>query len=47
MLFEEQETRRTALLLVTHDRRLAERCERMVHMEDGIIQADSTHPMPT
>jgi predicted ABC-type transport system involved in lysophospholipase L1 biosynthesis ATPase subunit len=47
LLFEEQETRRTALLLVTHDRRLAKRCERMVHMEDGLIQADSTLPMPT
>ena len=46
LLFEEQETRRTALLLVTHDHRLAQRCERMVHMADGLIQADSTHPMP-
>ena len=47
LLFEEQETRRTALLLVTHDHRLAQRCERMVHMEDGLIQADSSHTMPT
>ncbi len=41
LLFEEQERRRTALLLVTHDERLAGRCERMVQMEDGLIQADS------
>ncbi|HIF41481.1 MAG TPA: ABC transporter ATP-binding protein [Planctomycetes bacterium] len=47
LLFDEQETRNTALLLVTHDRRLAQRCERMVHMEDGLIQADSTLTIPT
>jgi predicted ABC-type transport system involved in lysophospholipase L1 biosynthesis ATPase subunit len=47
LLFQEQETRNTALLLVTHDRRLAQRCERMVHMEDGLIQADSAHTIPT
>ncbi len=47
LLFEEQESRSTALLLVTHDRRLAKRCERVVHMEDGLVQADSTLTMPT
>ena len=47
LLFAEQETRQAALLLVTHDSRLARRCERVVHMEDGLIQADSTLPMPT
>jgi lipoprotein-releasing system ATP-binding protein len=47
LLFQEQETRNTALLLVTHDRRLAQRCERIVHMEDGLIQADSAHTIPT
>jgi predicted ABC-type transport system involved in lysophospholipase L1 biosynthesis ATPase subunit len=34
-------------LPVTHDLRLGQRCERMVHMEDGLMQADSTLPMPT
>ena len=47
ILLEEQATRHAALLLVTHDKRLAQRCERMVHMEDGLIQADSALPIPT
>ncbi|MCP3917898.1 MAG: ABC transporter ATP-binding protein [bacterium] len=46
LLFEEQETRGLSLLLVTHDERLAKRCERIVHMEDGLIQADSRTPIP-
>jgi lipoprotein-releasing system ATP-binding protein len=46
LLFEEQQKRGFALLLVTHDQRLAKRCERIVHMEDGQIQADSTTPIP-
>lgn len=46
LLFEEQQKRNFALLLVTHDQRLADRCERTVHMEDGLIQADSITPMP-
>lgn len=46
LLFEEQENRSTALLLVTHDERLAARCQRTVFMEDGVIEADSGTPMP-
>ena len=46
LLFEEQQKRDFALLLVTHDQRLAQRCERVVHMEDGLIQADSVTPIP-
>ncbi len=37
LLFSEQERRRNALLLVTHDERLAERCDRVVTMRDGRI----------
>lgn len=46
LLFEEQERRNTALLLVTHDENLARRCERVVYMEDGMIQADSKTVIP-
>jgi predicted ABC-type transport system involved in lysophospholipase L1 biosynthesis ATPase subunit len=46
LLLAEQETRGLALLLVTHDERIAARCERTLTMEDGLIQADSAHPVP-
>lgn len=46
LLFAEQEERGCSLLLVTHDERLAQRCGRVVFMEDGLIQADSTNPIP-
>ena len=46
LLFKEQERRNTALLLVTHDENLARRCERVVCMEDGLIQADSKTVIP-
>lgn len=36
----------TTLVLVTHDDRLAERCERVVRMADGRIVADSTADTP-
>jgi len=38
LLFEEQARRQLSLLLVTHDERLAERCERVAHMDAGRIQ---------
>jgi len=38
LLFREQEQRRLSLLLVTHDERLAERCERLLVMEDGRVR---------
>ena len=47
LLLEEQNTRGVSLLLVTHDERLAKRCDRVLYMEDGLIQADSASPMPT
>lgn len=46
LLFGEQERRQLALLLVTHDDRLAQRCERVVYMEDGLVQGDSRTPVP-
>ncbi|MFT7486173.1 MAG: putative ABC-type transport system involved in lysophospholipase L1 biosynthesis ATPase subunit [Candidatus Paceibacteria bacterium] len=46
LLFTEQERRGASLLLVTHDERLAERCDRVLVMEDGQIQADSSVVIP-
>ena len=46
LIFAEQERRHLSLLLVTHDERLAARCERRLHMEDGMIQMDSGTPIP-
>jgi len=39
LIFSEQLRRRCSLLLVTHDERLALRCERRVEMDDGRIPA--------
>ncbi|MEM8709626.1 MAG: ABC transporter ATP-binding protein [Planctomycetota bacterium] len=47
ILLDEQKERGVSLLLVTHDERLAARCERVLYMQDGLIQADSSAPMPT
>ena len=47
ILLDEQSERGVALMLVTHDERLAKRCERVLYMEDGLIQADSAAPIPT
>jgi lipoprotein-releasing system ATP-binding protein len=46
ILVREQRERGLALLLVTHDERVAKRCDRVVLMEDGQIQADSSLPIP-
>jgi putative ABC transport system ATP-binding protein len=37
LLLREQRERNLSLLLVTHDERLAARCQRIVRMEDGRI----------
>jgi len=47
LLLDEQEERSVSLMLVTHDERLAKRCQRVLYMEDGMIQADSSAPIPT
>jgi len=41
LLFEANRDRRTTLLLVTHDEKLASRCSRVVRLRDGVIVADS------
>ena len=46
LLFEEQSRRGLSLLLVTHDSRLGDRCQRMLTMGDGMIQSDSATPIP-
>jgi lipoprotein-releasing system ATP-binding protein len=46
LLLGEQRRREVALLLVTHDERIAARCDRVLYMEDGQIEADSATPMP-
>lgn len=46
LLLEQQRIRGLSMLLVTHDERLASRCERVVYIEDGQIQADSGVPVP-
>jgi predicted ABC-type transport system involved in lysophospholipase L1 biosynthesis ATPase subunit len=47
LLFGEQERRGFSLLLVTHDERLARRCERVIYMRDGLIQGDTGTPIPS
>jgi len=46
LIFSEQLRRRCSLLLVTHDERLADRCQRQLYMDDGQIQLDSGVPIP-
>ena len=46
ILFDEQELRGASLLLVTHDERLAKRCDRVLVMVDGQIEADSEVLIP-
>ena len=47
LIFREQERRKLSLLLVTHDQRLAARCQRQLVMADGMIKADSGSKRPT
>lgn len=46
LLFAEQARRQVAMLVVTHDSRVAVRCDRTLFMEDGMIQGDSSVPIP-
>ncbi len=46
LLLTQQRERGLSLLLVTHDERLARRCDRVLLMEDGEIQSDSAVPIP-
>jgi len=47
LLFEEQDRRELSLILVTHDTRIARRCKRVLTIEDGQIQSDSSVRIPT
>ena len=44
-LFAAAEGADAALILVTHDARLADRCSRVLHIEDGLLVRDSTDNM--
>jgi lipoprotein-releasing system ATP-binding protein len=41
LIFREQERRKLSLLLVTHDEKLAELCQRQVVMADGVIRGEA------
>jgi lipoprotein-releasing system ATP-binding protein len=44
LLLTEQRERGLSLLLVTHDERIARRCQRILHMEDGRISSETIAP---
>ena len=46
LLFQEQLTRGLSMILVTHDQRIAESCDRVLSIEDGQIQSDSMVHIP-
>jgi putative ABC transport system ATP-binding protein len=47
VLFDLQERRGTTLILITHERALASRCGRIVHLVDGLIAEDETRQIDT
>jgi len=44
IIFAEQERRLLSLLLVTHDAKVADRCDRVLHMVDGHMRMPSERP---
>jgi lipoprotein-releasing system ATP-binding protein len=46
LLMEEQINRGLSMILVTHDMRLADTCDRVLAIEDGQIQSDSKFDIP-
>ena len=46
LLFEEQRRRKLSMILVTHDERIASQCGRVLYMQDGLIEHDSTETVP-
>jgi lipoprotein-releasing system ATP-binding protein len=46
LLLSEQQSRGASLLLVTHDEHLAQRCDRVLVIQDGQIMADSEVVIP-
>ena len=43
LLFEFNQQNQTSLVLVTHDEHLAQRCQRSIHIEDGMIVNDAVN----
>lgn len=39
-VFEDLHSRGLTLIMVTHDDRIAERCERIVRLKDGVVEFD-------
>jgi lipoprotein-releasing system ATP-binding protein len=46
LLFDLQGRHELSLLIVTHDERVASRCERVIYMDSGQILEDSSNPIP-
>ena len=46
LLLEEQLSRGLSMIIVTHDQRLADSCDRVLAIEDGQIQSDSMVDIP-
>jgi putative ABC transport system ATP-binding protein len=42
LMFRLHQAANSTLILITHDQTLAQRCDRIVHMHDGLL--DETHP---
>jgi len=40
-MFELHDTRNTTLVLITHDAGLADRCDRVITLRDGLVDSDS------
>ncbi len=44
-LLDELHQEGLTMFVVTHDSRIAERCQRVIHLEDGAIDCDTSHGM--